>query len=136
MKINPINFSYNHNNTKPNFKGVWGERKFIKNTESENLVSDYYELRYHPFLEETNEEIDKIVSDKTKEISKTEAEKFFEENVSYYEHTTVKKAKKLKLTSLECEQIAEKLDKEMPKSLNEYSKLIKAAKKYLKNLNI
>lgn len=136
MKIPAITNCMNKNNN-TNFSGVWGEKTFIKAKERANTVCDNYELKYYPFLEETKENVDSIILQKSKELEESQKNSLAElkndpEKTIYYEKTKVKSAKKLKLTSLECEIIAEKLDKDLPKTLNEYNKLVNIAKKVLK----
>lgn len=67
MKVSAIHNNYNFQNSKSlNFNGLWGNTKrLIDRDPVMGVKTDYQTYFYYPYMDETQEDINKVVSDNT-----------------------------------------------------------------------
>ena len=61
MKILPVN-ACNYQKQSTNFQGLWGKTEYNNFTESEQYINET-KYKYYPFLDETKEQIKKVVNE-------------------------------------------------------------------------
>ena len=110
MKISSI-VSFNQQlaqKQSPNFKGVFGEQKFIKSFEEGN---DYFvkqfDMDYYPFADEDIAETEKLLKNKTEELKKAVARNYRSDAIIDIEETSLNVQKPLHIGKNDLYQLGE-----------------------------